>query len=393
MDIEQIAQRLEWLDDERRKDKLTIATLEDRLARLEGKIPTFDQEIRESTDTLNRITSNLSRFDQLENSISQMKVEYNRLVENEQKLRSEKERDIEKVRLADLESLNRSIQEVRKGLDPIPELKKNIQARTEEEHRLSKLIAESEKKILETKRFDDEYRRSLKVIEETLRQESKRQMDLQGEVSSIRKRVEEQRGKVDLISESVRKIEMKQNEFSASEIERRQVQTAFIERQNMAQVERDRIWKEWQMRFDSIEDQSSALETQLQSLDAAERSIKHAQEAFEEITQRFERRINEISEMQRLVEDRFKQDWNAFKTDDQKRWTNYTITQDEKLRENSQLFEKMTERLVALEDITQEVQDLLQMVIAEGKSRLDIELQKSRETMENFERTFGRATK
>ena len=393
MDIEQIAQRLEWLDDERRKDKLTIATLEDRLARLEGKIPTFDQEIRESTDTLNRITSNLSRFDQLENSISQMKVEYNRLVDNEQKLRSEKERDIEKVRLADLESLNRSIQEVRKGLDPIPELKKNIQARTEEEHRLSKLIAESEKKILETKRFDDEYRRSLKVIEETLRQESKRQMDLQGEVSSIRKRVEEQRGKVDLISESVRKIEMKQNEFSASEIERRQVQTAFIERQNMAQVERDRIWKEWQMRFDSIEDQSSALETQLQSLDAAERSIKHAQEAFEEITQRFERRINEISEMQRLVEDRFKQDWNAFKTDDQKRWTNYTITQDEKLRENSQLFEKMTERLVALEDITQEVQDLLQMVIAEGKSRLDIELQKSRETMENFERTFGRATK
>jgi hypothetical protein len=393
MDIEQIAQRLEWLDDERRKDKLTIATLEDRLARLEGKIPTFDQEIRESTDTLNRITSNLSRFDQLENSISQMKVEYNRLVDNEQKLRSEKERDIEKVRLADLESLNRSIQEVRKGLDPIPELKKNIQARTEEEHRLSKLIAESEKKILETKRFDDEYRRSLKVIEETLRQESKRQMDLQGEVSSIRKRVEEQRGKVDLISESVRKIEMKQNEFSASEIERRQVQTAFIERQNMAQVERDRIWKEWQTRFDSIEDQSSALETQLQSLDAAERSIKHAQEAFEEITQRFERRINEISEMQRLVEDRFKQDWNAFKTDDQKRWTNYTITQDEKLRENSQLFEKMTERLVALEDITQEVQDLLQMVIAEGKSRLDIELQKSRETMENFERTFGRATK
>jgi len=393
MDIEQIAQRLEWLDDERRKDKLTIATLEDRLARLEGKIPTFDQEIRESTDTLNRITSNLSRFDQLENSISQMKVEYNRLVDNEQKLRSEKERDIEKVRLADLESLNRSIQEVRKGLDPIPELKKNIQARTEEEHRLSKLIAESEKKILETKRFDDEYRRSLKVIEETLRQESKRQMDLQGEVSSIRKRVEEQRGKVDLISESVRKIEMKQNEFSASEIERRQVQTAFIERQNMAQVERDRIWKEWQTRFDSIEDQSSALETQLQSLDAAERSIKHAQEAFEEITQRFERRINEISEMQRLVEDRFKQDWNAFKTDDQKRWTNYTITQDEKLRENSQLFEKMTERLVALEDIAQEVQDLLQMVIAEGKSRLDIELQKSRETMENFERTFGRATK
>ena len=35
MDFEQIAQRLEWLDNERRKDKLVISTLEERLTKLE----------------------------------------------------------------------------------------------------------------------------------------------------------------------------------------------------------------------------------------------------------------------------------------------------------------------------------------------------------------------
>ena len=41
--------------------------------------------------------------------------------------------------------------------------------------------------------------------------------------------------------------------------------------------------------------------------------------------QRFDRRLNEITEMQRLVEERFRQEWVSFKADDQKRWTNYTL--------------------------------------------------------------------
>jgi hypothetical protein len=36
MEQEQLIKRLEWLDDERRKDKTTIATLEERLLSLEG---------------------------------------------------------------------------------------------------------------------------------------------------------------------------------------------------------------------------------------------------------------------------------------------------------------------------------------------------------------------
>ncbi len=37
MEIEQITKRLEWLDDERRKDKAVISTLENRISELEEK--------------------------------------------------------------------------------------------------------------------------------------------------------------------------------------------------------------------------------------------------------------------------------------------------------------------------------------------------------------------
>ena len=71
------------------------------------------------------------------------------------------------------------------------------------------------------------------------------------------------------------------------------------------------------------------MDVQLQEWDAIQRAAKRAQESYEEIVQKFERRINEITEMQRLAEDRFRQEWVTFKADDQKRWTSFTLSQDE----------------------------------------------------------------
>jgi chromosome segregation ATPase len=163
-----------------------------------------------------------------------------------------------------------------------------------------------------------------------------------------------------------------------------------MDKQNMASVERDRIWKEWQARFELIERQGMGLDSQLQAIESTHRSIRRAQEAFDEITQRFERRINEITEMQRLTEDRFRQEWVAFKADDQKRWTNYSLVQEEQQRELNRHFERYNERVVTLEDITQEMQDLVHQIREESQKRLQNLLAVAHEWAEQHERVFGR---
>ena len=389
MDLEQIIKRLDWLDDERRKDKLTIATLEEKVNNLAGSIPSLLQQIKEQSLELARLAGAMPRFDQLETMIGQIRVETNRTVEAAERQRVERDREIEKQRRADVESLNAAIGDVRKGLDPIPELKRSLQARVEEEFRLGRLIEELELKLSESMRGDEEYRRAQKLLEDAQRQDTKRLTDLQGEVAALRKRMEEQRGKSDLNAESLRKIEMRLSEFQAAEGERRQAQTAFIEKQNLIQVERDRVWKDWKVRFEVIEKSAQNLDAQLQALDATHRSIKRAQEGFEEISQRFERRINEITEMQRLSEDRFRQEWVSFQADDQKRWTNYTLSQEETQREVNRQFEKINERLVTLEDSAQEIQDLQRQVIEETQKRLQALLSTAHDWMEQYDKNFG----
>lgn len=390
MDLDQLEKRLDWLDSERRKDKLIIQTLEERLAALEGNTPGLLQQVKETSGEVTRISTMMSKFDQIDSSLAQIRVDLARSVDSLEKTRLERERELEKVRQADHETLTKAIGEVRRGLDPIPELRKSLQARMEEEFRLSRLIEETNQKILESRRGDEEYRRAQKLLEETQRQETKRVTDMQGEVAALRKRQDEQRGKIDLAADSARKVELRLSEFQSAEGERRQTIAAFIDKQNMAAVERDRIWRDWQTRFELIERQGMGLDAQLQAIEATNRSVRHAQEAFDEITQRFERRINEITEMQRLTEDRFRQEWVAFKADDQKRWTNYSLIQEEQQRELTRQFERTHERLVAIEDITQEMQDLLQQVREENQKRLQSLLAMAHDWVEQYDRVFGR---
>ncbi len=388
MDTDQVKKQLDWLDEERRKDKLLIATLQDRIADLEERITPVDQKIGTLEGDLARVSMSLTRFEQIENSIGQLRVDSSRQVQEVEKLRAERERDHEKVRLADLESLNRTMGEIRKSQEGIPDLKKGLQARIEGENRLGTEIEELATKLASIRRSDEEYRRQIKLLDEGQRQDAKRLTDLQGEVSAIRKRIEEQRGRTDLTTDSMRKLELRISEILAGENERRQSQVAFMEKQNMAIMERDRVWREMQGRFEQVESQSQNLESQLQSLDATHRAVKRSQEAFDEITARFERRINEITEMQRLIEDRFRQEWVGFKADDQKRWTNYTLAQEEQNRELTRQFGKLEERLILLEDQMQEMQDLVHQMADETQKRLNSLLGIARDWAEKHEQAI-----
>ncbi|HCE17952.1 MAG TPA: hypothetical protein DEQ80_08845 [Anaerolinea thermolimosa] len=389
MDLDQLQKRLEFLENEHRKDKAIIDTLEQRLAQLESGLPELQQQSKEISSEVVRLSMIMSRFDQLDAALSQLRMDVTRDLEAIEKLRLDHDREMEKVRLADLESFQKAIGELRKGQESVPELRKALQARVEEDFRLARLIEELEVKLLETKRSDEEYRRAQKLIEDGQRQEARRVTDLQGEVAAMRKRLDEQRGRLDLVNDSLRKIETRISDLQNTENERRQTISTFIDKQNMLQLERERIWKDWQTRFEAIERQSANLDTQVQALDALQRSVRRAQEGFEEITQRFERRINEITEMQRLAEERFRQEWVAFRAEDQKRWTNYSLVQEEQQRELARQFDRSSEQLTQLADRLQELHDAVQLITAETQKQLQGLLAMAHEWVEDFDRSLG----
>ncbi len=223
MDLEQLNKKIEWLDEERRKDKTTIAMLTERLTVLESNVSGATLEVKNMQSETSRLSAHTGKIDQVQTSMSALKVELMRNIELMDKARIDQTRDSEKVRLAEIDSLNKAIAEIKKNLDSISEIKRTLTVRQEEEFRLNRLLGETEKKITEISHGDEEYKRTLRLLEEGRRQDSKRLTDLLGEVTAIRKRQDEQRGKVDVTTDSTRKLELRVAELLAAEPERRQV--------------------------------------------------------------------------------------------------------------------------------------------------------------------------
>ena len=389
MEFDQIIKRLDWLDEEHRKDKAALDALTDQLAEIKGELKFANKKVKELTTELSQYSTVFARIDQFNDSLAQQRVDILKYIEEGDNKNVDKFPEAEKRFQLQIDSLNKSIIEVRKFKEPIVEIKRALKINADQEARNNQLISAWEKRLQDVIETVEEVKLVQKAAEGPRRQDAKRLADLQGAITAARKRMNEVREKNDLFNDNIRRLETRINEILSSEADRRQSQAGFIETQASLQIDRDRSLKEMEEYLSNIRKQTGTMEVQLQEWDAIQRAAKRAQESYEEIVQKFERRINEITEMQRLAEDRFRQEWVTFKADDQKRWTSFTLSQDETHKDDRASEGKLEERLTALEDLVQTQQDVLQQTKEANEQLFQGMLAQIHELLSAYERIMS----
>jgi uncharacterized small protein (DUF1192 family) len=239
------------------------------------------------------------------------------------------------------------------------------------------------------KRVAEEALLAQRAFDEGRKQEAKRVADIHGELAALRVRIEEARSKADLNADSFKNMDNRIKELMLSESERKAAQKTFIEQQSIVHIDRERTYKEWKEKFDSIKVQTQTFDSQVQVLEETLRSAKRAQETYGELNVKLERRISEVTEMQRLAEERLRQEWVTFKADDQKRWTGHTLTQDEGTKDVRRSVIKLEERIGSLDESIQIIQDQLHQTSDATEQQLQELMNVAHEWLSAYERIMG----
>lgn len=386
MENDQLINKVEWLDEERRGDKHAISELLKRIAKLEGALERSDELIKGMDSEITRLTVVIAKVDEFNVLVETHKVEIKKEIDTGESRRKRREAEAKKKQQSDNDFLNRKIEEIQEKVAEIPTLQNENTAGIEEDTRLHRLIGEVSENLVEVRKTNQDRVLAVSSLEENQRQSLTRVTDMQGEIAAIRKRADEARAQVEIVLDGQRKNNTRLENLISSEAEHRETQAEFIEKLLNEQDERQKQWKEWSKGFDTITEQSQALAVQMQNIADSERAVRDAQTTFEEITAQINRRINEITEIQRLGDERFRQEWATFKADDQKRWTNYTLTQDEIHSEGTRRTERLGEQVTSLEDVLQELQDIVQNLSEQSEKRLRKLLESLREWVAEDER-------
>ncbi len=387
MENEEIVKRIEWLDGERRKDRQTIIELQAQVSKLQEVIALQKRELSNINKDNKKSFSSVVRLDEYEETNAKLKAELAKSQRLIEKRLDTMEQTTAAQRSDDRDTYNKRMFELQGEIKALNELKKSLQSKGEDDFRLNQKLEDLARQLADLRSSGDEQNRLAKILDDNYRVESKRLSDLQVELNTLRKRIDEDRIIADAQKEYLKKLEGQIHDLVNREKTRNQEQIEFIEKQSLLSVDRENLWKDWQEEIQQMNALSEYFHGQVRELETLNREIKQGQSDFEVINQRLERRINEITEMNRLTEERFRQEWIAFKADDQKRWTNYSLSQEETNREGNREINKIDERITSLEDAVQNLLDTVQVIHEETEKRIKGLLMLANEYITSYERT------
>ncbi len=359
---ERLDKRVEWLDEQRRKDAELIARLSERVESLEEGIRTQSKQLGDLSGELARIAGALGRLGEFDEALSKHRQEISRQLGSLEERIQKREAQREESQRRDLEEIAKRLTELKESQRDLRELREAFDGRMEEEIRLTRELDTLAKRLDEVRSAEEGHSREIASLQESHGQSLRRVAELQGETSEIRKKVDELRGTLDTDEDRIRRVETKLSELEASEAGRREAQALWIEQQGMRLVEFEKAWKAWEERFVEFERRGQEIGERMLTYDETFRNVRTLQQELGSVIERLERRINEVGEMHRLAQERIKLDWAAFQADDQKRWNTYKLTSDERWRDHTRQHKKIASRLDAVEetvsDVTRDLSEL-----------------------------------
>jgi len=388
MDIDQAAKTIQWLDDERRKDKQEITGLQERVGALTDENDALARRVQQFEADLASVNNALQKISKIDSLLDGYRKEMTRQVEEIERRRVEGEKEAERLRKIERDAVNKALADQRRGLEGLPKLERDASTRKEEEGRVSRLIGELQLKVSEFNKHVDERNRAVTVLDEGRRQDVKRIVELQSESGEVRKRIDENRAKLEILEDMVRRTDSRLAEVFTAENERKTAQAQWLEAQAVAQTERERAWQ----------DLRTATEASLRELEDYARRVDHYAAGFRDmrrvveearqLADLVERRVVEAAEVHRLADERHRQEWASFLADDQKRWTTHMLMRDEQWREHDRLAAKDVERLEALDEQLAELNAAIRQIQATDATRMQTLLGVIRELAAEYDTSY-----
>lgn len=359
MDINQAARMIEWLDEERRRDKATIATLQERLAQQQDVLDTLLRRVGTVESDQSVIRGQVAVGTRDTEVSDALRKEMQQMIEGVEAKRLTAEREAERRAELAREALMRPVRELTDKLGKLERQATELPAINVEKDRLAGLVANLQTRVDDLyKRLEDPDRR-LAYLEEQRRQDARRISEVESEQPELRKQIDALKPKITLLEDLSLRNERKIQDIQNGDRDRREQMQQFIDQQTLLQQQRDQQVGDLLKRFGEQENVMQRNIERFESWAEAYRDMKKIIDDFERIGDRLERRINEVAEMQRLSEERFRQEWNDWRSDDQKRWKQFTLSNDEVWRMHDKDFERFVQKLDEIQQLFAPLQDSL----------------------------------
>jgi hypothetical protein len=353
MDLNQATQMLNWLDEERRQDKVELARLQEQVRSQAAEIAEQAKRVQELEGKLAGTQVHLNKIDRLDDFLQQFKDEIVLLVDKYDQQRRQAEKEARHLRRMDRENQSKALAEIKKDLTKLNRLEQDLQLRRAEDKRLGEAVLSIQQELDDVTKASEDRTKSLAYLETQREQDTKRIAELQEETNQLLTRSEAQTRKLELIEDSVRRLESQAAEWQGFQSALKQEQMRMIETQQLNEQQRQRQMESWAEELNEYRMKMEEYTARMQRFTELYEENKKALEALEKFEQRLKQTQNELMELQHLAEQRQKERLEEWRMENEKRWRKETLSWEHQWREQVRHDEELEELLKQIEKQTE----------------------------------------
>lgn len=340
---------LAWLDEELRKEKALVEELRNLVDKQQVMLVDQTQRILALEERVTKLQGQLGRIGEVEEALQHTRDEIVLLVSEMKQDSQKRETDSLRLRQAEREKDQRTIQEILAALERIAPLEQALAVRQAEDTRLNEAILRLQQdvqalgKVLGT---IEEWRRQLL---EGITKNALEIQKTQSEVADLRKGQQESASRLLVLGDAMVKVEQAIAELQAMRQEITNQQEQMAERQRREDRARAQTMTEWGRRLDGFSHQMDAWADQLRLFadqhEKNRRVLRDVQSLAQEISQQQDR----LQQLQCLAEEQLRREMREMRGENDRRWAQELEHREQMLAAQAQRDDAQELRLADLE--------------------------------------------
>ncbi len=370
--LEQLRNRLDWMDEERLKNGRRMVQLEQRLTAWERELENREKHIKDVESKLTKMTLQLGRVSNLDSQLELFKDELVKMIEQYDQRRIEGYQELDKLRRIEHEVQQRDIADIRKELTPISRMENELKLRESEDERIAKMTSILQNQIPPIKNEIETWKQDLKFIEESERTNASTIAEMQASIHEHVKKLESIETRLDITNHSLSKVQVTTQEVDDGISEVQHQINQWSNQVLVGEQQRNKRITEWESVIENIMASMEKYADEWVKYSNQYKEAKTTLEAIAEWQQRVEKQQREAAELARIEANQMRSRWDKFAKENEKRWTNYIVEQEQlwagSNRREKQLQERLLELDELIEGIKQDKDTLWRVQTAQGEA-------------------------
>lgn len=386
--FKELQNRLDWLDEERRKTSRKLTEMEQKVELQEREADKREQRIKGLEQQLASANAKIARIPQLDVQLAQFKDDIVQMIEQYDQRRIQSEGELDRLRRVEQETIARELAELRKEINPIPLLQNNMELRVAEETRLSNLIGQLKTSIDSVKSRVESTDPRFAFIEEKEKHNSRSISENQNNIVEINRKWEHFHSRLDTLNSTVLRFESSIKTISEQNASIKESTKNWMEQIQLGEYERNQKLEAWRR---TLEEQTSHIDRFNKEWVQFSDQYKEAKMAVQTLSQwqeQIEGQQREAAESLRIESTRMQSRWDDFTNNNEQRWRNSDVDREQRWSTLNRHIREILEQMTIVEETITKIEDDKDLIWRVQTAQADALKQLPRLWMESVEQAI-----